>query len=113
MCGVIYGSLRPASIILKEPNKTGTKLDDFTCARLKNSDEIQYSVNLGYTAPEVILGYPRTMHMDMFSYGCTIFELVYGKRLFADHSEQAYLASMAGILGAIPEAMVNNSPNKS
>ena len=63
-------------------------------------------------APEVILGFPWKLSVDMFSYGCLIFELVYGKWLFSNESEWAFLASVCSIMGDFPEDLKMNCPNR-
>ena len=82
--GVIHADLKPANI-LWDSDKGVLKLIDFGIALPANLDdqlkpkEIQTSF---YRAPEVVLGLSYDQSVDMWSFGCILYELCTGKVLF-------------------------------
>lgn len=55
-----------------------------------------------YRSPEVLLGYPYTTAIDMWSFGCIVAELFIGLPLFPGASEYDVLKRMLKILGGQP-----------
>ena len=94
------------------------KLSDFgTC--VSNDDTYSFSIQTRhYRAPEVILNYPYNYKCDVWSIGCTIFELVTGKTLFKPKSDGClttdgqHLYEMQCYFGRIPKQMIDNSDKK-
>ena len=71
-----------------------------------------------YRAPEVILGKKYTQTCDMWSIGCTLYELYTGKMLFnPDKSDtmsrdMCHLIDIHTIIGTFGKDMINKSPRK-
>ena len=60
-----------------------------------------------YRPPEIYLGYPYDFSVDVWSFGCTLFELYTGKVLFPGNSDSHMLKLMMEIKGGIPKKMRN------
>lgn len=64
-----------------------------------------YLVSRFYRAPEVILGVPYDYSVDMWSIGCTLYELYTGKILFAGDSNNQMLKAIMEIRGRITQKL--------
>ncbi len=58
------------------------------------NDITQYLVSRFYRAPEIILGIPYDFAIDVWSVGCTLFELYTGKILFTGRSNNQMLRAI-------------------
>lgn len=77
----------------------------------KTKDEIQ---DRSYRAPEIILNLPQTTSCDVWSLGCTVYEMLTGYKLFCPVSSSInmdlhHLYLIEKILGDIPIAMKKKS----
>lgn len=82
----------------------GTAIDRSDAATAH--DEIApYLVSRFYRAPEIILGIPYDYAVDMWSIGCTLYELYTGKILFTGDSNNQMLKAMQEIRGRITPKM--------
>ena len=109
---MVHGDLKPSNILLKERGKTGIKLIDFGGARSAEFGIDRTITTIGYTAPEVLLNLGSCGATDMWSFGCVLFELKYGRHLFSGRTEREELASFMEVLGPVPRTMVDASPIK-
>jgi dual specificity tyrosine-phosphorylation-regulated kinase 2/3/4 len=91
---VIHCDLKPENIMLKQKNKTGLKLIDFGSSCSIGDDHFTYIQSLYYRAPEVILGYTYSSAIDMWSFGCIIFELRFGYPPFKGKDDRDQLYSI-------------------
>ena len=60
-----------------------------------------YLVSRFYRAPEIMLGMPYDYGVDMWSIGCTLYELYTGKILFAGDSNNQMLKAIMEIRGRL------------
>lgn len=61
-------------------NSKTIKLCDFgTAMNVDENSLVEYLVSRYYRAPEIILGYPYSTSIDMWSAACTIYEIYVGK----------------------------------
>jgi dual specificity tyrosine-phosphorylation-regulated kinase 2/3/4 len=85
---VIHCDLKPENILLKHADKSGIKVIDFGSSCFDNERIYTYIQSRFYRAPEIILGIPYTMSIDMWSFGCILYEMYTGYPLFAGENEQ-------------------------
>ncbi|EFX00404.1 serine/threonine-protein kinase [Grosmannia clavigera kw1407] len=105
-CSIIHADLKPDNILVNE-TRTALKICDLGTA-IDRSDAVTahneitpYLVSRFYRAPEIILGMPYDHAIDMWSIGCTLYELYTGKILFAGESNNQMLRAIMEIRGKI------------
>uniref|UniRef100_A0A8H7TMS3 non-specific serine/threonine protein kinase n=1 Tax=Bionectria ochroleuca TaxID=29856 RepID=A0A8H7TMS3_BIOOC len=105
-CNIIHADLKPDNILVNE-NHTVLKICDLGTA-IDRSDAATaqttitpYLVSRFYRAPEVILGIPYDYGVDVWSIGCTLFELYTGKILFTGDSNNQMLKAIMEVRGRI------------
>jgi dual specificity tyrosine-phosphorylation-regulated kinase 1 len=84
---IIHCDLKPENIMLKDPERFDIKLIDFGSACKSNEQSYTYIQSRFYRSPEVILGLPYSVAIDMWSLGCMLVELYTGDPLFAGLDE--------------------------
>ncbi|XP_062222292.1 dual specificity protein kinase YAK1 homolog isoform X2 [Phragmites australis] len=102
--GIIHCDLKPENILIAPTVKTaaGVKVIDFGSACIEGKTIYSYIQSRYYRSPEVLLGYPYTTAIDMWSFGCIVAELYIGLPLFPGASEYDVLCRMIEILGGQP-----------
>lgn len=78
----------------------GTAIDRSDAATA-NTGITPYLVSRFYRAPEIILGMPYDYGVDMWSIGCTLYELYTGKILFTGNSNNQMLRAIQEIRGRL------------
>lgn len=100
--GIIHCDLKPENILMTSSAGPDIKIIDFGSACLEGRTVYSYIQSRYYRSPEVLLGYPYTAAIDMWSFGCIVAELFLGLPLFAGASEFDLLQRMIDILGEQP-----------
>lgn len=96
---IMHADLKPDNILVNE-SKTALKVCDLGSASGLTEMEITpYLVSRFYRAPEIILGMPYDCAIDMWSIGCTLYELFTGKILFPGKSNNHMLQLMQELRG--------------
>ncbi|XP_065018275.1 dual specificity protein kinase YAK1 homolog isoform X5 [Musa acuminata AAA Group] len=101
--GIIHCDMKPENILISTSVKpTEIKVIDFGSACMEGRTVYSYIQSRYYRSPEVVLGYPYTSSIDMWSLGCIVAELFLGLPLFPGASEYDLLKRMIQILGGQP-----------
>lgn len=104
-CSVLHSDIKPDNILVNE-SKLMLKMCDFGSASFLNDNEITpYLVSRFYRSPEIIIGCKYDTAIDMWSLGCTVYELYTGKILFAGKSNNEMLKLMMQLKGKMPHRM--------
>ena len=121
--GIVHRDLKPANVML---TRSGAKLMDFGLAKPAvgvssalgldlteshaSSPITERGTILGtfhYMAPEVVEGHDADARSDIFSFGCTLYEMITGCRAFNGKSSASVLAA---ILEKTPEPIATLQP---
>jgi serine/threonine-protein kinase PRP4 len=78
----------------------GTAIDRSDAATAA-MEPMPYLVSRFYRAPEIILGVPFDYSVDMWSIGCTLYELYTGKILFTGENNNQMLKNIMEIRGKL------------
>ncbi|KAI3944185.1 hypothetical protein MKW98_016415 [Papaver atlanticum] len=105
-CGVLHCDIKPDNVLVNKA-KIDLKLCDFGTSMFAGRNEITpYLVSRFYRAPEVILGLPYDHPMDIWSVGCSLYELYSGKVLFPGRSNNDMLRLHMELKGPFPKKML-------
>ncbi|KAI0296811.1 kinase-like domain-containing protein [Russula brevipes] len=108
-CNIMHADIKPDNILVNEP-KTQLKLCDLGSASDASENEITpYLVSRFYRAPEIILGIPYDPALDVWSVGCTLYELYTGKILLPGRSNNQMLLLMMELKGRFNQKMIKKA----
>lgn len=108
---VIHCDIKPENILIKSLDTGEIKLIDFGSACFQNRTVYQYIQSRFYRSPEVVLGSPYGMPIDMWSLGCVVAELFLGLPLFPGASEYNLMNRICETLGPPPTSMLLKASN--
>ncbi|KAG6481673.1 dual specificity protein kinase YAK1 homolog [Zingiber officinale] len=113
--GIIHCDMKPENILISTRLKPPQiKVIDFGSACVEGRTVYSYIQSRYYRSPEVLLGYPYTTSIDMWSFGCIVAELFLGLPLFPGASEYDLLNRMTEILGGQPpDSLLRDAKNTS
>ncbi|XP_032730718.1 dual specificity tyrosine-phosphorylation-regulated kinase 4 isoform X4 [Lontra canadensis] len=89
---IIHCDLKPENIVLYQKGQVSVKVIDFGSSCYEHQKVYTYIQSRFYRSPEVILGHPYNMAIDMWSLGCIMAELYTGYPLFPGENEVEQLA---------------------
>ncbi|CAA9987939.1 glycogen synthase kinase 3, putative [Plasmodium knowlesi strain H] len=111
---ICHRDLKPQNLLV-EPNTHTLKLCDFGSAKnlLGGQRSVSYICSRFYRAPELMLGATNyTTHIDLWSLGCIIAEMILGYPLFSGQSSVDQLVRIIQVLGTpTEEQMKIMNPN--
>ncbi|KAL4885080.1 kinase-like protein [Aspergillus karnatakaensis] len=105
-CNILHADLKPDNLLVNEQRNI-LKVCDLGSASPASDNEITpYLVSRFYRAPEIILGIPYDYAIDMWSIGCTLFELYTSKILFTGRNNNQMLKSIMECRGKYPPKLL-------
>uniref|UniRef100_A0A1A8JRU6 Serine/threonine-protein kinase PRP4 homolog n=1 Tax=Nothobranchius kuhntae TaxID=321403 RepID=A0A1A8JRU6_NOTKU len=105
-CNILHADIKPDNILVNE-SKTILKLCDFgSASHVADNDITPYLVSRFYRAPEIIIGKLYDYGIDMWSVGCTLYELYTGKILLPGSSNNHMLKLAMDLKGKMPNKMI-------
>ncbi|XP_051780395.1 dual specificity tyrosine-phosphorylation-regulated kinase 4 isoform X2 [Erpetoichthys calabaricus] len=109
---IIHCDLKPENILLFQKGQGTIKVIDFGSSCYEHQRVYTYIQSRFYRSPEVILGHPYGMAIDMWSLGCILAELYSGYPLFPGENEGEQLACIMEVLGLPPDDFVQTASRK-
>jgi serine/threonine-protein kinase PRP4 len=108
-CNIIHADIKPDNMLVNEARNV-LKVCDLGSAGDASENEITpYLVSRFYRAPEVILGMKYDFGVDIWSVGCTLFELYTGKILFTGRNNNQMLRSIMECRGKFSLKMLKRA----
>ncbi|KAI0355187.1 kinase-like protein [Trametes cingulata] len=106
---IMHADIKPDNILVNE-QKTLLKLCDLGSASDASENDITpYLVSRFYRAPEIIMGHPYDPAIDVWSVGCTLYELYTGKILFPGRTNNHMLLLMMELKGRFNSKMIKRA----
>lgn len=109
---IIHCDLKPENILLRHPKKSGVKVIDFGSSCRSNKRMYSYIQSRFYRSPEVILGLPYTVAIDMWSLGCILAEMHTGEPLFSGSDQFDQMQKIVKLLGMVPSSMIDRATDQ-
>ncbi|KAJ8603852.1 hypothetical protein CTAYLR_000301 [Chrysophaeum taylorii] len=104
---IIHCDLKPENILLRHPKRSAIKVIDFGSSCRMDRRMYSYIQSRFYRSPEVMLGLPYTVAIDVWSLGCILVEMHTGEPLFSGADQLDQMRKLVDVLGMPPEAMIN------
>jgi serine/threonine-protein kinase PRP4 len=105
-CQYLHADLKPDNILVNEARNVLKICDLGSASPITENATAPYLVSRFYRAPEVILGIVYDYGIDMWSIGCTLFELYTGKILFTGRNNNNMLKSIMDCRGKFPHKLL-------
>ncbi|EHH66005.1 Dual specificity tyrosine-phosphorylation-regulated kinase 4 [Macaca fascicularis] len=109
---IIHCDLKPENIVLYQKGQVSVKVIDFGSSCYEHQKVYTYIQSRFYRSPEVILGHPYDMAIDMWSLGCIMAELYTGYPLFPGENEVEQLACIMEVLGLPPAGFIETASRR-
>lgn len=107
---IIHCDLKPENILLCNPKRSAIKIVDFGSSCQLGQRIYQYIQSRFYRSPEVLLGIPYDLAIDMWSLGCILVEMHTGEPLFAGSNEFDQMMKIVEVLGMPPKHLLDLAP---
>lgn len=109
---IIHCDLKPENILLRQKGQSTIKVIDFGSSCYEHQRVYTYIQSRFYRSPEVILGLPYGLPIDMWSFGCILAELYTGYPLFPGENEVEQLACIMEIFGLPPPHIIEEAQRR-
>ncbi|GFN99347.1 dual specificity tyrosine-phosphorylation-regulated kinase 1a [Plakobranchus ocellatus] len=106
---IIHCDLKPENILLCNPKRSAIKIVDFGSSCQIGQRIYQYIQSRFYRSPEVLLGIPYDLAIDMWSLGCILVEMHTGEPLFAGSNEFDQMMKIVEVLGMPPKHLLDQA----
>lgn len=106
---LVHCDLKPENIMVVKHHQTKINIIDFGSACFCDEQGSTYVQSRFYRSPEVLLQLPYSCKIDMWSFGCILFELYTGRPLFTGKYGEDQLSKICAMLGLPTAAMVKQS----
>ncbi|KAG8450188.1 hypothetical protein GDO86_002721 [Hymenochirus boettgeri] len=107
---IIHCDLKPENILLCNPKRSAIKIVDFGSSCQLGQRIYQYIQSRFYRSPEVLLGMPYDLAIDMWSLGCILVEMHTGEPLFSGANEVDQMNKIVEVLGIPSIHILDQAP---
>jgi serine/threonine-protein kinase PRP4 len=105
-CNILHADLKPDNLLVNEQRNILKVCDLGSASPATDNEVTPYLVSRFYRAPEIILGIPYDHAIDVWSIGCTLFELYTGKILFTGRNNNQMLRAIMECRGKYPPKLL-------
>lgn len=105
-CQYLHADLKPDNILADESRMKVKIADLGSASPITENVTAPYLVSRFYRAPEIILGIEYDYGIDMWSVGCTLYEMYTGKILFTGRNNNNMLKSIMDCRGKFPHKLL-------
>jgi dual specificity tyrosine-phosphorylation-regulated kinase 2/3/4 len=109
---VVHCDMKPENIVVDASGFPNVKIIDFGSSCFAGRQRYEYIQSRFYRAPEVILGVKYGPPMDIWSFACSVIEMITGKPVFPGDDEYDQLDLLMQVLGPVPEQLRERSSRK-
>lgn len=102
---IVHCDLKPENIMLSDVTNIKIKIIDFNNSFVNYNQSNFYVQSRYYRAPEVILGLSYNSSVDLWSFGCILYELFIGYPLFPGKDNFEQISRISTLFG-VPEFMI-------
>ncbi|EDV21874.1 uncharacterized protein TRIADDRAFT_64191 [Trichoplax adhaerens] len=106
---IIHCDLKPENILLVNSKLSAIKIVDFGSSCRLGERIYQYIQSRFYRSPEVLLGIPYDLAIDVWSLGCILVEMHTGKPLFNGANEFDQIMKIVEVLGMPPVSLLDRA----
>uniref|UniRef100_T1IL20 dual-specificity kinase n=1 Tax=Strigamia maritima TaxID=126957 RepID=T1IL20_STRMM len=106
---IIHCDLKPENILLCNPKRSAIKIVDFGSSCQLGQRIYQYIQSRFYRSPEVLLGIPYDLAIDVWSLGCILVEMHTGEPLFSGANEFDQMNKIVEVLGLPPKHILDQA----
>ncbi len=112
---IAHVDIKPENIMfIEDPRTSGNyqvKLIDFGAATWLKTHHSSLIQTRFYRAPEVIIQSKWDEKADVWSVGCIMLEMYFGRRVFETHDSLEHLHLIEKFCGRIPQSLLQRSPD--
>ena len=106
---IIHCDLKPENILLCNPERSAIRIVDFGSSCQVGQRMFYYIQTRFYRSPEVLLGIPYNLAIDMWSLGCILVEMHTGKPLFSGKDQVYQVPQLFYILDPPPTHLLERA----
>lgn len=109
---IIHCDLKPENILLCNPKRSAIRIVDFGSSCQVGHRMFQYIQSRFYRSPEVLLGIPYDLAIDVWSLGCILVEMHTGEPLFSGKDEVDQMSKIVEVLGIPPSHIIEKATRR-
>ncbi|BFZ65192.1 U4/U6 small nuclear ribonucleoprotein prp4 [Saitoella coloradoensis] len=103
---ILHADIKPDNMLVNDARNILKICDLGSACEATENDVTPYLVSRFYRAPEIILGVEYGFGIDVWSIGCSLYEMYTGKILFPGRSNNQMLKVMMELKGRFPKAVL-------
>eukprot|EP01068_Selenidium_serpulae_P005443 Selendium_serpulae@DN4026_c0_g1_i1.p1 len=105
---IMHADLKPDNVLVDEKFSLLKVCDLGSASDVTENEITEYLVSRFYRAPEIMLGCKHDCQIDVWSAGCTLYEIATGDVLFQGRTNNDMLKRMMDIRGKMPHKLIRS-----